>query len=174
MNYPTKRPFGSHFSPTKVNLIPLDLFSDNFRDIWSDFVDDIFGNAQKSKDLLKSKGDFPKADVVVTKDNFIRFRLAIPGMTRDQIQVEFDEETGDLAITGEDTSAGTDENVTNVLLNQLRHSKFMRSWKLDKNLIDKKREITSSLADGILEVAIPLVLKEKEVEEKKKKMIEIN
>tara|TARA_Y100000592_G_scaffold12751_1_gene17905 strand:+ start:232 stop:627 length:396 start_codon:yes stop_codon:yes gene_type:complete len=109
-----------------------------FPTIASDFGDDFF-----------TKGSYPKVNVV-NYDNSIEIDAAIPGLTKDDVNVEITD--GVLTIQG--TSAQR-ENVDDAqyLKREIKRSSFRRSFTLGDNL--DSSNVTARFDNGILTLSIP-------------------
>lgn len=180
-----KRPFGTHFNQNLLaktqNHLPSlpdrELFLAPFQDVMDEFYNDFFGGglfSPKVHDKVKGKVTFPKADVSYAESDDGRvlcFDVALPGMKREDINVEYDPESSVLTISGEEKRE--EESGDQYVIKELKHSKFSRSWKIPKNQLDiEGRECRSSLTDGILTIAVP-IKSEKPQKETKKKIIKI-
>lgn len=118
------------------------------------------------KDVQKSSGSFdswfPVADIFETKDDYI-FKLEVPGLNKDEIKVEFQNNT--LTIKGE-------KKVNTEIKNESYHrvesysGPFSRAFTLPKNA--DFQNISATMKDGILELKIA------KAEEQKAKSISIN
>ncbi len=103
----------------------------------------------------------PAVDVEETPDHLV-FRAELPGMSRDDINLEL--EDGVLTIQGEKKEEQRDENAQ-VLLYERRWGTFTRRFTLPR-AVDGSR-ITAEYANGILTVHVP------KAEEAKGRKIEI-
>ncbi len=115
-----------------------DMLGSMFPTIASDFGDDFF-----------TKGSYPKVNVV-NYDNSIEIDAAIPGLTKDDVNVEITD--GVLTIQG--TSAQR-ENVDDAqyLKREIKRSSFRRSFTLGDNL--DSSNVTARFDNGILTLSIP-------------------
>ncbi|MCK4835685.1 MAG: Hsp20/alpha crystallin family protein [Candidatus Aminicenantes bacterium] len=109
----------------------------------NDFLQDIDANE------LSMTSWSPLTDIFETKDEYV-LRLEVPGMSKDDIQVEFNQDT--LAIKGERKE---EKEVKQEDFHRTERccGTFTRSFNLPKNIDEKK--IDASLKDGILELRIP-------------------
>jgi len=109
-----------------------------FPTIANDFGDDFF-----------TKGSYPKVNVV-NYDSSIEIDAAIPGLTKDDVNVEITD--GVLTIQG--TSAQR-ENVddSQYLKRDIKRSSFRRSFTLGDNL--DSSNVTARFDNGILTLSIP-------------------
>lgn len=91
----------------------------------------------------------PATDIYETKDEFV-FKLEVPGMTKDDIQIEFNNET--LMIKGErkEEKEVKEDDYHRI---ERRCGTFTRSFNLPKNIDEKK--IDASIKDGVLELRLP-------------------
>lgn len=206
MNTP-KSPIGTHFNqnvstPSLVKKTPIgflsksfspldrltnldkDLLFNPFEETFKEFIDSFFNNSQSVKDkmLLKSTG-YPRADVYIKNDNSLIFELAVPGLKKEDLEIEYDESTETFLVSGKHSSKANafsnseGEKVTNTnenryIYQELKHSSFQRGWTIPKESLnlDKKQKITSELKDGILKICVPIKSKE---EEKQKNKIKV-
>ena len=115
-----------------------DMLGSMFPTIANDFGDDFF-----------TKGSYPKVNVV-NYDNSIEIDAAIPGLTKDDVNVEITD--GVLTIQG--TSAQR-ENVDDAqyLKREIKRSSFRRSFTLGDNL--DSSNVTARFDNGILTLSIP-------------------
>ena len=115
-----------------------DMLGSMFPTIANDFGDDFF-----------TKGSYPKVNVV-NYYNSIEIDAAIPGLTKDDVNVEITE--GVLTIQG--TSAQR-ENVDDAqyLKREIKRSSFRRSFTLGDNL--DSSNVTARFDNGILTLSIP-------------------
>lgn len=143
MNLTTWKPFGDLLSlHDRINRV----FEDQYR-----------------KDYERGSGSldswYPPADVFETKDDYV-FKLEVPGMAKDDIKVEFQNNV--LTISGEKKQS-KDENYHRV---ESFSGAFSRSFTLPKNADGQK--VAATLKNGILELRIA------KAEEQKAKTISIN
>ena len=105
---------------------------------------------------------YPATDIYETKDDYV-FRLEVPGLAKDDINVEFNNST--LTIKGEKKE---DKEVKKEDYHRVESfsGAFSRSYTLPRN-VDATR-IKANMKDGILELFIP------KAEEAKPKSIAIN
>ena len=115
-----------------------DMLGSMFPTIANDFGDDFF-----------TKGSYPKVNVV-NYDSSIEIDAAIPGLTKDDVNVEITD--GVLTIQG--TSAQR-ENVDDAqyLKREIKRSSFRRSFTLGDNL--DSSNVTARFDNGILTLSIP-------------------
>jgi len=97
----------------------------------------------------------PKVDVV-TKDNKLVTRVDLPGMKKEDVQVEV--EDGFLTLSGERTKE-TKEEKDNFYREEREYGRFCRSVPLPKGV--KADEVKATFTNGVLEVTVPLPAAEK-------------
>lgn len=121
-----------------------------------DFLD------ENAKNGLTPSAWRPMTDIYETKDAYI-FKVELPGFKKEEIKVEFTNDT--LILHGERKQ---EEETKNENCHRLERSygMFERSFTIPKNIDAKK--IDASLKDGILQLTIP------KVEEAKTKAIPIS
>ncbi len=97
----------------------------------------------------------PSTDIYETKDEYV-FKIEVPGMNKDDVKVEFTEDT--LTIKGERKE---DKEIKKENYHRIERffGSFQRSFTLPKNIDEKK--IKAELKDGILELRVPKVEKSK-------------
>ncbi len=105
---------------------------------------------------------YPATDVYETKDEYV-FKLEVPGLSKDDVSVEFHE--GTLSIKGEKKEE-TEINKENFHRIESFSGTFSRQFAMPKNADPNK--ISASMKEGILELRIS------KMEEKKAKAISIN
>lgn len=91
----------------------------------------------------------PSTDIFETKDEYV-FKLEVPGMTKDNIEIEFKDDT--LIIKGEKKEENQVKKEDYHRIERTCGS-FTRSFNIPKNVDEKK--IDASMKDGILELRIP-------------------
>jgi len=147
MNIVRWQPFEDFMSsPRRFNR----LFEDSF------YRDDF----EKETDTLPQW--YPATDIYDTKDGYV-FKLEVPGLKREDISIEFNENT--LSIKGERKE---EKEIKKEDYHQIESCSgtFSRSFTLSHNIDHKK--IDANLKNGILELRVA------KVEEKKPKTITIN
>jgi HSP20 family protein len=113
-----------------------------------------------SSELARSHWS-PSTDIFETKNEFV-FKLEVPGMNKDDIEIEFNKDM--LTIKGEKKQEKEikDEDYHRI---ERCNGSFSRSFNLPKNVDEKK--IDASMKDGVLELRLP------KMEEAKPKAIPI-
>lgn len=131
------------------------------------FTDSLLEEMDRSFDrLFKANGlatNYPKVDVY-DKDNTLVFEAAIPGLTKDQVSVEW--ANGYLTITGEKVERVEDAKYH---YHELKRSKFSRTFSLPQKFYDVEK-IDASVENGILHVLVPRL---GEVKKENTKKIEV-
>lgn len=89
----------------------------------------------------------PATDIVENEQAW-EFHIALPGVTRDQISVTFENET--LTVKADRVRG---EEKTRFLRNEIRAGKLERSFRLGEPV--KEEEIAANLSDGVLIVQVP-------------------
>jgi len=92
----------------------------------------------------------PKVDVV-TKNNQLITRVDLPGMKKEDVQVEVTD--GHLMLSGE-RKKETKEEKDNVYREEREYGSFCRTVPLPKGV--KAEDVKASFANGVLEVSVPL------------------
>ena len=130
------------------------------RDEWltpfDKLFDDMLGQAfpAVSKDLgsdFFAKGSYPKVNIVNNADAIL-IEAALPGMEKDQINVEMLD--GAITISGK---LGQDkkEDTSNFILREIKKSAFRRTFSLGDNLDQEK--VSAEYSNGILLLKIPKI-----------------
>ena len=115
-----------------------DMLGSMFPTIASDFGEDFF-----------TKGSYPKVNVI-NYDECIDIDAAIPGMTRDDVNVEITD--GVLTIQGT-SNQNRHVDDSQYLKREIKRSSFRRSFTLGDNLDSEK--ISAKFDNGILTLSIP-------------------
>ena len=148
---------------TKTYPILLNDFGSIFDEIFRTITD----NKQKTRDLFKSKMDYPKTDIYLNDvKDMLCVEMSVPGLKKEDLEITLENKI--LTIKGNKKETSEINDVYYV--KELKKSAFTRSWELpDYFQIDDDKETKSCLEDGILNVKIPLVTEKKD----KKRCIEI-
>lgn len=104
-----------------------------------------FGAAQQDADASWT----PRVDVH-EDDNAYLFHMDVPGMKKDDLQIDFHE--GTLSVSGERTASERTENDTLVRVER-RSGSFYRSFSLPKTV--QPDAIEARYEDGVLTVVVP-------------------
>jgi len=129
-----------------------ELFSP-FDDLINSFWGDMFPTLHKEvgQDFFL-QGGYPKVNVV-TFDDKIEIEAAIPGLTKDSVEVEVID--GVLTIRGENNQRADIEEAQ-YARREVKRSAFARSFQLGDNL--DETNIAAAYESGILTLTIPKVL----------------
>ena len=88
--------------------------------------------------------------------DYMVFEMSVPGLSKKELEIIYENDS--LCIKGKKEV----KNKVKFIRNELKHSSFMRTWGLPKEILDlNNRAIESSLEDGILKVLIPIKSEEK-------------
>jgi len=101
------------------------------------------------------RGSYPKCDVTEYNDK-VNMQFEIPGLEKDDIVIETKKEglnTVLLTVSGKRESFNS-KNEGKVILKELKHSRFQRSFYLDSNKMDVD-SIDAKFELGILNINIP-------------------
>ena len=98
------------------------------------------------------QGSYPKCNVI-TNDECVIIEAAIPGLDKEEVDVEIDNKI--LTIRGE-SNQHEDIRDEQYVKRELKRSAFQRSFKLDDNLDDSA--ITGGYDKGILTITIPKII----------------
>ena len=115
-----------------------DFFKNSFPSVTKDFGEDFF-----------SKGSYPKVNVLNNVNNIV-IEAAIPGLTKEDVQVEVKDDI--LTIRAESNQNSTVENPQYVK-REIKRSAFRRSFNLGENL--DQENIEGECENGILTLRIP-------------------
>ena len=115
-----------------------DMLGSMFPTIANDFGDDFF-----------TKGSYPKVNVI-NYDQCIEIDAAIPGMTKDDVDVEITD--GVLTINGV-SNQRTPVDDSQYLKREIKRSSFRRSFTLGDNL--DSENVSAKFDNGILTLSIP-------------------
>lgn len=132
------------------------------------YIDSFYNEFFKSsnvKDAVKAVGGYPKMDVNIENDRHLVIRAAVPGMTVDDINIEFSNRI--LKISGQMKEEYKSSNNAVYYVQELRKSKFTRELELPEWV---KEEPEATLKDGILKLTWEVPLKE---EPEKPKLIKV-
>jgi HSP20 family protein len=121
---------------------------------------DTFSDMEREQDSFSSW--YPATDIFETKDDYV-FKLEVPGLSKDEIQVELNNNT--LSIKGEKKEEKKLKKEDYHRIESFTGS-FSRSYSLPKN-VDAKN-IKANMKDGILELRVA------KAEETKPKAISIS
>lgn len=145
-------------------MTPYNFFNANPLDLMKEFTEEIdrtFENFGFAK--LDTKGfDWKPAVEVFTRDGKFFVHAELPGMTKDDIKVELDENR--LIVKGE-RKKETKEEKKDFYKSELNYGSFYRAIPLPKEV--NLEEIEAKFCNGILEVVMPIAAK---VEDKKKEI----
>ncbi len=138
------------FSPAEL-ITPFDslineLMNDSFMGLSKTLGEDFF-----------VKGSYPKVNVL-DLDKEILIEAAVPGLTKDDIEVEIKDDV--LTISGK-SNQEKGYSDSNFVRRELKRSRFQRSFALGATL--DKDSISASCKDGVLRLSIPKVNPEKEI-----------
>lgn len=134
--------------PTTVSSLTLnrDEFLSPFTTLFNEFFNDSFDFL--GKDFF-DRTSYPKVDVRDEEDKLV-IEAEIPGLKKDQISVEVDENNV-IRIKGEKKEKS--ENNKNYVHRELKHSSFCRTFKLPTTVDVGK--LTANFENGILEINLP-------------------
>lgn len=99
----------------------------------------------------------PRCDMV-EKANEVVIHAELPGMTKDQVKVDYDEEHNILTISGEKKDEHAEEKETEkgkFHYMERTHGSFMRSFRLPVECKTKMQDCKATSKDGVLEIHCP-------------------
>jgi len=120
-------------------------------DEFNRFFDDMFSFWKGSSPSSEERGWVPSVDVA-EKDGGYQLRAELPGMSKDDIEVVFDD--GELVLRGERKWSDEDkrENYHRV---ESRYGRFERRFALPEEV--KSEDVRAEYKDGILNILLPKV-----------------
>lgn len=136
---------------TKAKWLPFQ-FKKNFEFPFNDAIDQLFNQffnsfiPMKTDSFTHQFGTYPKCDIKNFEEKF-QIEMQIPGMSKQDIKIEYDERQQLLIISGEKRSNEEFEEF-DYIKRELKKSKFVRSFYISKNDITK--EFKASFQNGIL------------------------
>ena len=141
-----RRPFPARTISKQEFLTPFDrIFDDMLGNMFPTFAADL-------GDDFFAKGSFPKVNVI-NRDHNILIEAAIPGMSRDDIEVEMTDKI--LTIQG-GSKQRTDVEDSQYVKREIKRSAFRRSFTLNDNL--DSDNISATFDNGILSLNIPKIV----------------
>jgi len=149
-----------------VKYSPASLFSNKdefltpFSTFFDDFFNDSFEETQFGLDFF-GKSAYPKVDVI-DNENDIQIIAEVPGLTKEQVQVEID--NGILRIKGEKQES-IDDKSKKYVHRELKKSSFCRSFEVGDNI--NKEGVDAVFKDGILTITLKKLTPTPKVEPKK-------
>jgi len=129
-----------------------DEFVTSFDRLFNQLFEDVFPETTKELGVdLFSKGSYPKVNVV-DEDKQVVITAEIPGLSREQVNVEIQE--GVLTIKGNKREdVNKDDNKKKYIYHELKQSSFSRSFNLHDSLDADK--VKAKFESGMLELTIP-------------------
>lgn len=123
-------------------------------------VDEMLNNAfpewEKTFGIKFEGKAYPKVNVYDYEER-VKIIAEIPGLTKDDVRIEVEEDT--LFIIGDKVDLFSNEDESKLIKRELTHSKFSRGFQLDGQFEIGK--ITASFNDGILHIELPKVTPDK-------------
>lgn len=146
---------------TKLQQRPKNHFQDVFFPrSFNHLLDNFFGN--EFQDTPATNHFFRPGAEVGETDNAFSIRLSLPGMEKDQIQIEI--KGDELLISGERKESRKEDN-EKIHLSEITYGRFSRSFRLPETV--NRDEISAEFKDGLLHINLP------KTEERKPKSISI-
>lgn len=93
---------------------------------------------------------------------------SVPGLSTDQINIEFDTETRYLTISGEVADSSEGEDKQYLKWKERWHGEFSRSVKIPAKPRIKEEEIKAKINNGVLKIVIPKETEQPQKKEKRK------
>lgn len=138
----------------------------NLRPTISRFFDDDWNSLFDWSNRNLANNSLPAVNIKETANEFI-VEMAAPGMTKEDFQVELNENV--LTIKCEVQQENNTEN-DNFLRQEFNYQAFQRTFNLNKHLVDDG-QIQAKYDNGILSLILP---KKEEAKEKASRIIEIS
>lgn len=139
-------------------LIPSQ-FKDDLMFPISSIFDDFFDNRPLIPSLIDDQffktQSFPKINIIEEPNQFI-VEAGLPGMNKEDLEVEFNSNLSTLKISGKKSSSTNNEN-KNYVYKELKETKFSRTIQLVETGNLKIDEISSKYNNGILSITIPKI-----------------
>jgi HSP20 family molecular chaperone IbpA len=153
--------------PQRRILMPTrNLIMDQHEQIINKFFDDFYGNR---KNFIHSNTSYPKMDII-EDDTYFRIRCAVPGLYKEDLDIEIVKESKLLTIKGVAKDSGYDSPKFHYHLKELKNSAFTRTIQFPE-YIDMEANPLVSLDNGILYMCFKkIVHKEEEPKETIKKI----
>lgn len=140
-------------------------FSQLFDEVDAMFDDVMHGYGISFLDDYRSSNIIPPISLIATKDSY-KFTTELPGMNKEDINIEFDQEKNTLIVEGEKQSIISDhENDCCSYFNEIRSGKFRREIQLPNKVDSESMEATYE--NGVLRIEIKTKEKEEKTNNKK-------
>lgn len=153
---------------TNFNITPYrSAFEESFDKLFEDFFTSK-PTLHKFFNVAKDKSNYPKCDVHLLENGNLMFEAAVPGMKKEDINVELDNNI--LVISGK-TQKARSANEENYFIKELKRSSFSRKFEIQEP-INTNENVHAELKNGILYVIIPME-KNKKIPFSNKKSINI-
>ena len=162
------RKYNSSFSPKQwIQHFDRNEFLTPFDKLFDDLFVSSFPDISKELGVgFFEKQSFPKVDVVDCGKE-IQIEAEIPGLTKDDVTVNVDENI--LTISGNsETKQKSSTDVKKYIRKELKHSSFKRSFTLGDNI--DVESLTAKFENGLLKIVLP---KLETIKQKKVKNIKI-
>jgi HSP20 family protein len=151
------------------NLIPnRNLIMDQHEQIINKFFDEFLGNR---KNFIYSNTSYPKMDII-EDDTYFRIRCAVPGLRKEDLDIQVIKESKLLTIKGLAKDSGYDSPQFHFHLKELKNSAFSRTIQFPE-YIDMEANPLVNLENGILYMAFNKIVYKEEVPKETVKKITI-
>ena len=120
----------------------------DFLSTFDHLFDDMF-NYQTNSQSAVSVGTIPRANIIKNNSGYT-IELAAPGLSRDEFQIDYENNTLSISVSTEDSQNYKDS----VAMREYSFSSFKRSWSLPENT--NPQAITARYEAGILYVSVPV------------------
>lgn len=127
-------------------------------------VNSVFSN-DNARETSLYRGTWNPAVDISEDDNNFYLHVDLPGLTREDVKVKYDE--GTLAITGERKSGSEEKNINYHRVERVS-GKFERSFRITSRVLPEK--IAADFQNGVLSITLPKAeeVKPREIEVKVK------
>jgi len=143
----------------RSNMLPQQ-FDNAFEGIFQDFFNSV--KHVDTAEVLKNS-HYPKLDIA-DEDDALLIYATVPGLDREDIDVDFDGETECLTISTKKSTERSDKNYTFKEIKMSSSSRVVNN--IRSNIFDVKN-ISAELEKGILEIKIPRIETKQEAAEKR-------
>ena len=124
-----------------------------FDELFNSMLGDVFPTLhQEFGENFFLQGSYPKVNVITTDENIL-IEAAIPGLGKDDVDVEID--NGILTIRGE-SNQHNDITDSQYVKREIKRSAFQRSFRIDDDL--DEGAITGTYERGVLTLTIPKIV----------------
>lgn len=143
-------------------------FKTSLDELFNDFFNDISSEFDPFKPVTRT--GYPKFNIF-DNGNELTIEASVPGLEKDNISLEFDEQKGLLKIHGENVNKKEKKDEKVYHCRELKKTGFTRSIALSKKLLNLSN-INAKVEKGILTIKIPIKKEGEQVSHKRRIQIE--